>query len=159
MIALIALGSNLADRLEQLRQAAAALGALGEVVACSRIYETAPMYVTDQPAFLNAAVALRTSLDGSRLLEGLLGIERQLGRVRAVARGPRLIDLDLLALDGQIVELPELSVPHPGIAERAFVLAPLLDVAPGWIHPRLGRTVTELASGLEMPPAIEESLC
>ncbi len=158
MDALIALGSNLGDRLATLQGAVDALGALGVVRSVSRVCETAAMYVTDQPAFLNAVVLLETELDAAALLDQLLAIERRFGRVRDQARGPRTLDLDLLAVGQLVVGSDVLSLPHPGIAERAFVAWPLRDVAPAWPHPLLGASAADLADALPEPTWIAGGL-
>ncbi|MNB98398.1 Bifunctional folate synthesis protein [compost metagenome] len=101
-----------------------------EVVRCSRIYETEPVGYLDQPQFLNMAAALRTTLAPEALLQAMLEIENQLGRVRDIRYGPRTVDLDLLWVDGQTLDTPDLTLPHPRMMERAFVLVPLSDIVP-----------------------------
>lgn len=130
--AYIALGANLGDREGSL---IAALKRLNqheqiEVVRCSRVYETEPVGYLDQPQFLNMAAALRTTLAPEALLQEMLSIESQLGRVRDVRYGPRTVDLDLLWMENQHFDTPELTLPHPRMQERAFVLIPLSDVVP-----------------------------
>ena len=147
--AYVGFGSNLGDRETILRDALERLRALGLVVATSSIYETEPWGKTDQPAFLNAAAVLETELDPRALLSELQRIERELGRERGRDEerwGPRRIDLDLLLYDERVVSLPGLEVPHPGLAERAFALVPLAEIAPDAIHPRLGVSIKELAA-------------
>ena len=146
--AYIGLGSNLGDREATLREALDRLGA-GEgiaVVAVSSFRETDPVGVLDQPRFLNAAAALETSLAPRELLERLLAVERALGRDRAQEErwGPRTLDLDLLLYGDEEVDEPGLTVPHPRLAERAFVLEPLLELDPGLRLPG-GRALRELA--------------
>ncbi len=154
--AIIALGSNLGDRGDAIARAIEALGALGEIVSASPLYETAPMYVLDQAPFLNAAVALETELAPVPLLDALLAIERALGRVRDGERfGPRRIDLDLIAVGDAVLDAPTLTLPHPRMHERPFVVMPMLDVAPDWVHPLLGVSLRELAARLEAPPLYE----
>lgn len=127
MDAVIGLGANLGSREATLRAAIALLGL--EVVATSRLYATAPLG-PPQPTFLNAAVRVRTELAPLALLARMQGVETQLGRVRRERWGPRTVDLDLLWWEGGPVDEPNLTVPHPGLLERSFALAPLLDVAP-----------------------------
>lgn len=143
----VGLGANLGDRRATLRQAVAALGGLGLVTAASRLWETEPMYVTDQPAFLNAVVAVETAASGpEEIVRALQRIERDLGRTASRRFGPRAIDLDLLLIDGSTVVTQEgdVVVPHLRLAERRFVLAPLAELAPEAIDPRTGRSIRAL---------------
>jgi 2-amino-4-hydroxy-6-hydroxymethyldihydropteridine diphosphokinase len=148
--AYIALGSNLGDRAEALSSAISHLSRLGRVVALSSMYETEPVGYHDQPAFLNAVVALETQLEPIPLLRGLLAIERQLGRDRSQgpSKGPRTLDLDLLLMGDWIVADEELSLPHPALAQRRFVLAPLAEIAPGLRHPESNQTMADLLAQL-----------
>ena len=134
MRAYVGLGSNLGEREATLWKALEGLGATEgiEVVAVSSFRETDPVGVVDQPRFVNAAAALETSLPPRELLERLLDVERSLGRDRAVEErwGPRTLDLDLLLYGGESIDEPGLEVPHPRLAERAFVLEPLLELDP-----------------------------
>lgn len=144
----LGLGTNLGDRFANLRAAVDALGAVAEVEALSRVYETAPLYVTDQPAFLNMAARARTGLDPAGLLRRLKDIENGLGRVASVRYGPRLIDLDILLYGDAVVEAADLVIPHPRLPERRFALAPLADVGAEARHPLAGRTVADMLSAL-----------
>lgn len=148
MLAYLGLGANLGDRAATLQAAIAALGRLGEVVAVSPCYETAPVGYLDQPDFLNAAAALRTELSPEDLLDGTRSIESEFGRQRGFPNAPRTLDIDLLYLDDLILDLPRLIVPHPRVAERAFALIPLRDIAPGYRDPRSGWTIAQLAGSL-----------
>ncbi|MDJ0787573.1 MAG: 2-amino-4-hydroxy-6-hydroxymethyldihydropteridine diphosphokinase [Myxococcota bacterium] len=144
--AFIGLGANLGDREAAFARALAALRATPGVgqVECSPLYETEP-HGPPQPAYLNAAVSLTTTLAPRALLDRLLAIEKSLGRERGPERNaPRPLDLDLLFYDSERVAEPGLEVPHPRLHERAFVLTPLCDLAPGFTHPTLGRTLEEL---------------
>ncbi|WP_026868425.1 2-amino-4-hydroxy-6-hydroxymethyldihydropteridine diphosphokinase [Inquilinus limosus] len=145
---LFALGTNLGDRVANLHRAIAWLRRTVAVEALSAVYETAPMYDTDQPAFLNMCVAARTGLGPEALLARLKAAEAEIGRVPSRPNGPRLIDIDLLLYGDRVVDRPELVVPHPRMAERGFVLAPAADVAAGWRHPVDGRSVGELLQAL-----------
>jgi len=148
--AYIALGSNLdsehGSRAETLCAASERLGRLGSVAARSSLYETEPVGYCDQPSFLNAAVALETRLEPLPLLLALLAIERELGRDRSrgVLKGPRTLDLDLLVMEDCIVAGEELTLPHPGLAQRRFVLAPLVEIAAQLRHPQRNQTMAEL---------------
>ena len=119
---------------------------LGEVKAVSSVYDTEPVGYVDQPRFLNAAVLLKTSLEPVELMRSLLEIERRMGRERsgAVAKGPRVIDLDLLLYGQAVMNTTELTLPHPEMTERRFVLEPLAEIAPEMVHPVLGLTVREM---------------
>jgi 2-amino-4-hydroxy-6-hydroxymethyldihydropteridine diphosphokinase len=144
--AYIALGSNLGNREEALSSAVGHLRSFGRVVALSSLYETEPVGYHDQPAFLNAVVALETQLEPLPLLRGLLAIERQLGRNRSQgpSKGPRTLDLDLLLMGDWKVAGEELTLPHPELDQRRFVLAPLAEIAPELRHPESNQTMAEL---------------
>jgi 2-amino-4-hydroxy-6-hydroxymethyldihydropteridine diphosphokinase len=152
--AYVGLGSNLGDRAATLSRAVELLGREPgiEVVAVSAFRETDPVGYLDQPPFLNGAVAVETPLAPREVLDALLEVERQLGRTRLGPRyGPRTVDLDLLLVDGIVVDEPGLTVPHPRLHERAFALEPLLELDPGLVVPGHGR-VADLLRGLESPP-------
>lgn len=160
--AYIGLGSNLRSRAgspeETVEAALRSLSAIGEVVRRSSLYETAPVGFTDQPSFINAAAALRTADAPEVLLERLLAIERSLGRDRKSnpPKGPRTLDLDLLLMDNLIVNTPALTLPHPALAERRFVLAPLAQIAPDLPHPVLRKTMRDLLTALPYKGANSE---
>ena len=140
----LGLGSNLGDRLALLRAAVAELGALGRVDATSSVYETEPWGDPDQPAYLNACCRLETALPPPALHAAVKAIEQKLGRRPSSRRwGPRPIDIDLLVYEDVVVETPELQVPHPRLAERAFVLVPLAELAPELKVPGLAGSVAE----------------
>lgn len=142
MRAYVGMGSNLQDPVAQLQQAARALQALPQtrLLAVSPYYRNPPMGSVAQPDYVNAVAALETSLDAPRLLDLLLMIENQQGRVRDGKRwGPRSLDLDLLLFGDNVITTPHLTVPHPGLPERNFVLYPLYDVAPQLVIPGHGQ--------------------
>lgn len=141
---LIALGTNLGDRLENLRRALDYIAAKVQIVRVSSVYETPPWGYTEQPPFLNLVLSGQTELEPQPLLEFLKACEQALGRRPTFRYGPRLIDLDILAYEDRILETPTLTLPHPHLHERAFVLVPLHEIAPNWTHPRLGKSVSEL---------------
>jgi 2-amino-4-hydroxy-6-hydroxymethyldihydropteridine diphosphokinase len=146
--AYIALGANLGDRVQTLRQAAHRLTVLGRITAVSSLYETDPVGFLEQPAFLNAVIALETQLAPGALLTALLAIERELGRTRTFPNAPRTLDLDLLLLDEEVLTANGLTLPHPRLHERAFVLIPLAEIAPGATHPILRRSTSDLLLAL-----------
>lgn len=153
-LAAIALGSNLAsqwgDREANLREAIARLQQLGQVIAVSSFLDTAPVGYADQPNFLNGALLLQTALEPQELLRKLLAIEQAMGRDRTSVqpKGPRIIDLDLLLVDDLILVTDDLTVPHPALADRLFVLQPLAQIAPTLVDPLSGLTVSELLTRL-----------
>jgi len=153
-IAAIALGANLPSLVgapaETLTAAIDRLGQQGRVLSRSSFYRTAPMGYLDQPEFVNAAVLLETSLAPMPLLDALLAIERGFGRERGrgPTKGPRTLDLDLLLYDDLVLQEPALTLPHPAMHERRFVLAPLAEIAPQWSHPLLGSSMQELLDDL-----------
>ena len=140
----LALGSNLGDRADNLSRARQALAPDFQMDACSRVYETEPAYLVDQPRYYNQVCQATTSLAPVEALRRLKALELQLGRVPSVRFGPRLIDLDLLFYDEQVLDTPELVLPHPRMEERPFVLVPLAEIAPDRVHPRLRVPVSEL---------------
>ena len=146
----VGLGSNLGDREANLREAVRRLEADAiRVVRRSSLYETEPRDIRDQPWFLNAAVEAETDLFPLQLLARIQNIERAMGRRRITPKGPRNIDIDILFYGRSVIRTPELETPHPRIAERAFVLEPLVEIAPEFRHPLSGKTATEMLAVLD----------
>ena len=141
----LSLGSNLGDRPKNLRDAIAALPKSGvNVKRVSSIYETEPVDYLDQPWFLNMAVEAETELPPSKLLQTLRGIEAQMGSKKLISKGPRLIDIDILLYGNEVIDTPELQVPHPRLHLRRFVLEPLTEIAPQFRHPILKMSAAEM---------------
>jgi 2-amino-4-hydroxy-6-hydroxymethyldihydropteridine diphosphokinase len=138
--AYVALGANLGDPAATIRAAFGALANLPEsrITRCSSLYRTAPVGITEQPDFINAVLALETTLAPEALLDELFDIEARFGRQRAEKNGPRTLDLDLLLYDNQFIDLPRLKLPHPRLHLRAFVLQPLAEIAPDLVIPGRG---------------------
>jgi len=156
--AYIGLGSNMGDRVKTLRMAIQRMETLGRIAGVSSLYETEPVGYLGQPRFLNAVVVLDTALAPVDLLHGLLGIERDLGRMRSFPNAPRTLDLDLLMVDNVILDTPELALPHPRLHERAFVLVPLAEVAPKLVHPGSGKSLQELLNSLPDQSGVKVSV-
>ena len=140
----LGLGSNLGDRLANLRAAVNALPPEVSVMVESAIYETPPWGVEDQPAFLNMALRAETKLTPAALRDHVKRIERQVGRTETFRWGPRVIDIDILLYDDRIVDTPKLVIPHAQMHKRPFVLVPLASIAPNVLHPALGLSMREL---------------
>ncbi len=138
MRVVIGLGANLGDRLATLREAAARIDELTPILARSHVWETAPVGGPEQPDYLNAALVIDWDRAPIALLDALMAIEADLGRVRSIPNAPRTIDLDVLWIEGLVLDDPRLVVPHPRLHLRAFALAPLLEVAPDAADPRSG---------------------
>jgi|SRR5580658_265492 2-amino-4-hydroxy-6-hydroxymethyldihydropteridine diphosphokinase len=153
----LSLGSNVGDREDHLREAIERLETKGRIVAVSSFYETEPVDFTDQARFLNCAVALKTNETPEQLMAAILCIEREMGRERIQKKGPRIIDIDILlfgeATGDTVIDSPELTVPHPAMHARRFVLEPLTEIAPGARHPVFEKTIRELLDAL--PPGQE----
>lgn len=135
------------NREQHLNDALRRIGKSGmHILAASPVYETAPWGITSQPPFLNQALKISTSLSPQELLDAVLDIEYQMGRIREEKYGPRVMDIDIIFYNHEVIDLPALSVPHPALSSRRFVLTPLNDIARQYEHPVLHKTVGELLS-------------
>ena len=144
----LSLGSNVGDRSKNLQDAVAALPQAGvNVKRMSSVYETEPVDYLDQAWFLNMAVEAETELAPAGLLQTLRGIEARMGSKKQIAKGPRLIDIDILLFGDEVIDTPELQIPHPRMHVRRFVLQPLAEIAPNVRHPQSDLTVSELLTG------------
>jgi 2-amino-4-hydroxy-6-hydroxymethyldihydropteridine diphosphokinase len=143
-IVYLALGSNLGDRLANLKEAVASLSPQMDVKAKSHIYETLPWGYEDQPKFLNQAVKVQTYLEPEPLLKHIKRLEIALGRKASFQNGPRLIDIDILFYDDLVLNTPVLTIPHPRLHERGFVLLPMTDIAPDLVHPLTKKSIREM---------------
>ena len=149
----LGLGSNMGNRKENLDRALDFLSQRLRVSQISSVYDTEPVGNTDQPRFLNMVCHVYTRLAPQGLLALAKGIESKLGRT-GKSNSPRPIDIDILLYDGQVIETPELVIPHPRMAERAFVLVPLVEIAPDLVHPATGKTVRELLLDITEKPGV-----
>ena len=151
----LGIGANLVpDGYDSVREgceaAIALMPSMGiEVEMVSPWYETAPVPISDQPWFVNAVIAARSALPPASVLAALHDIEARFGRTRTVRNEARVLDIDLLDYDGQLLEEGGLTIPHPRLDQRAFVLLPLRDLEPAWVHPQSGKSVRELVAGLD----------
>ena len=155
-IVYLSLGSNVGDRAANLNSALERLGDLGTIEKVSSLYETEPVEFTAQPWFLNCAVKLDTEKMPKQLLAGILDLEREMGRRRTQKKGPRAIDIDILLFGNSIIETKGLTVPHPAMHQRRFVLEPLAEIAPEVRHPVFKRTVRELHDALPPGQAVRK---
>ena len=151
----LSLGSNLGDRAKNLERAIESLSEFGmRILRRSSIYETEPVDFLAQPLFLNCVVEAETSLAPRQLLEELQAIERKLGSKKLVPRGPRIIDLDVLFYESNVIQEARMQIPHPRLAERRFVLVPLAELAPELRHPVLRKTAAELLAATQDGSAV-----
>jgi 2-amino-4-hydroxy-6-hydroxymethyldihydropteridine diphosphokinase len=149
-IVYLALGSNLGNRAANLKEAITSLTPQMEVKAKSRVYETPPWGYAEQEKFFNQVLKVKTYLEPEPLLKHLKRLEVALGRVASFRNGPRLIDIDILFYDDLVFESPVLTIPHPHVHERGFVLLPLMDIAPDFMHPVEQKSVRDLIAGCDL---------
>ena len=157
-ITYLSLGSNLGNRAGNLRAAVEKLSGFGKIVAVSSFYETEPVELTNQPWFVNCAVALETEQVPEAFLGELLALEQSMGRRRTQKKGPRTIDIDILLFGDAIIETAGLSIPHPAMHQRRFVLVPMAEIAPEQRHPILKRSMRELLDALPPGAAVRQIL-
>lgn len=155
-IAYISLGSNIGDKIESIRKALGMLERAGRITAVSSLYRTEAVGYPEQEEFLNAVVALETNMSPLSLLATCHVIEDALGRRRLMHWGPRTIDLDILLYGDKVIDNGELTIPHPLMAERRFVLVPLCEIAPRAVHPVLNKTAEQLLKKLQDPHAVRK---
>ena len=145
----LGLGSNLGDRLLNLRKALELLANYSKILRVSPVYQTLPVGNTEQPLFLNLACAIATALSPEELLTRLKKTETEMGRKAGLPNSPRIIDIDILFYGDLVIDSPNLKIPHPRLVDRAFVMVPLADIAPDFNHPVVDKTVQELLAGLK----------
>jgi len=155
-IVYLSLGSNVGDRLANLSTAIERLKSVGEIVGVSSFYETEPVEFTAQPWFINGGVKLNTEKTPDQLLVEILQIEQQMGRQRTQAKGPRAIDIDILLFGDSVINTKDLTIPHPAMQKRRFVLEPLAEIAPDVQHPVLQQTIQELRDALPAGQAVRK---
>jgi len=144
----LSLGSNVGDREHQLREAIRRLATVGTISAVSSFYETEPVEFTEQPWFMNVAAKFESSLSAAALMSEILSIEQGMGRRRVQKKGPRTIDIDILLFGDDVLQSEAVTVPHPAMQARRFVLEPLAEIAPDAVHPVLHKTIRELRDAL-----------
>lgn len=153
----LGLGSNLGDKRRNIERGVERLRGISSGLKVSRLYETAPVGVTLQPSFVNAVCGMWTALSVFELLGELRNIQRESGMRGPVLNGPRALDVDILLYGSLVVDLPHLTVPHPRMTEREFVLRPLVEIAPGVVHPVAGKTAAELAGEIRSTAEFAET--
>lgn len=150
----IALGTNIGDREKNLQTALLELGKNCNITKKSSVYETEPVGFKGQDDFLNMVIEMKTELLPTELIINLQEIEHRMGRVKEILDGPRIIDLDILFYDNQLIDTPNLKVPHPRLQKRNFVLKPLMEIAADLIHPKLKKSIQQLYKELKNPEKV-----
>jgi 2-amino-4-hydroxy-6-hydroxymethyldihydropteridine diphosphokinase len=153
----LSLGSNLGGRKAQLHAATAQLAKLGRVIKVSSFYETEPLEFAEQPWFLNCVIAIETGMSAQELMAAILRSEKEMGRRRAQKKGPRSIDIDILLFDQAVIESADLTIPHPAMHHRRFVLEPFAEIAPDVLHPIFKKTIRELLHALPEGQEVRKS--
>lgn len=154
----ILLGSNVGDRQANLLNARQEISReIGEIITTSAVYKTAPWGNTHQPDFYNQVIGIDSTLTPDTLLEGILEIEKRLGRTREVKWGPRIIDIDILLWGARTIKTPHLTIPHPELPHRRFTLLPLTEIAPEFLHPGEKKTIRELLEACTDPLKVEKT--
>ena len=152
--AYLCLGSNLGDRERNLARALELLSEKVQIGKVSSVYETEPVGYEEQPLFLNMVCRISTRLSARQLMRLIVAVETNMGRVRSFRNAPRSIDIDILFYDDAVVKTRHLTVPHPRLAERAFVLTPLDEIAPDLVHPEMNKSIAELSAALGKPQGV-----
>jgi 2-amino-4-hydroxy-6-hydroxymethyldihydropteridine diphosphokinase len=152
----LSLGSNLGGRKAQLRAATERIAKLGRVLKVSPFYETEPVDFAEQPWFLNCVVAIETGISAPELMAAIVRIEKEMGRRRDQKKGPRSIDIDILLFDQAVIESADLTIPHPAMHHRRFVLEPLAEIAPDALHPIFQKTIRQLLRALPEGPEVRK---
>jgi 2-amino-4-hydroxy-6-hydroxymethyldihydropteridine diphosphokinase len=155
-IVYLGLGSNVGDRYQNLKQSLELISDRSDIMLLSSVYETEPVGFAAQPLFLNAVCCASTRLSPHELLTTIKAIEAKLGRRRSFPNAPRPIDIDILFYDNELINNPDLTIPHPRLAQRAFVLIPLVEINPDFIYPQTRKTVTELLSSIDNPQGVRK---
>ena len=156
-IVYLALGSNMGNRAANLKEAIVALSPQMEIKSRSKVYETPPWGFTEQDKFLNQVIKVDTYVQPEALMKHLKRLEVALGRKPTFQNGPRLIDIDILFYDDLVLETPAVTIPHPRAHERGFVLMPLMDIAPDYMHPTKGKLIRDLLAGCDLRGIVQVS--